>query len=123
MSDEPAVPRPRGRPRTVSKGEDVAAPIKALDRGVALLRSLADEERATLTNIALEAGMTPSSAYRVLVTLERHALVEFDEATQEWSVGIEAFRVGRKYLARTGLVEIARPAMRALRRQPLRLTR
>jgi len=114
MNEAPARPRPRGRPRTVSTGETVSAPIKALDRGMVLLRSLADEDRATLTNIALETGMTPSSAYRILVTLERHGLVEFDEGTQEWSVGIEAFRVGRKYLARTGLVEIARPSMRAL---------
>ena len=107
--------RPRGRPR--SRGGDAAPePIKALDRGVALLRHLAGEERATLTNIAVEAGLTPSSAYRILVTLQGHGLVEYDEATQEWAVGLEAYRIGSRYLARRGLLDVARPYMRELMR-------
>ena len=105
--------RPRGRPRARA-AEDAPAPIKSLERGLALLRHLAGEERATLTNVALQAGVTPPSAYRVLITLQRHGFVEFDEGTQEWSVGVEAFRVGSRYLAGTGLLERARPSMRAL---------
>jgi len=113
VSDAPATRRPRGRPRSAASA-DAPAPIKALDRGLALLRRLADEERATLTNIALETGLTPPSAYRVLITLQRHGFAEFDESTQEWGVGIEAFRVGNGYLVRTGLLELARAPMRTL---------
>jgi len=107
--------RPRGRPRSRDAG-GAPEPIKALDRGIALLRLLAVEERATLTNIALEAELTPSSAYRILVTLQGHGLVEFDEASQEWSVGLEAFRIGTSYLARRGLLDVARPVMAELMR-------
>ena len=117
MSDGASPPgrRPRGRPRS---REDGAAPepIKALDRGLALLRHLAGEERATLTNIALQAELTPSSAYRILVTLQGHGLVEFDESSQEWAIGLEAYRVGSSYLARRGLLDVARPEMHALMR-------
>lgn len=110
-----AARRPRGRPRS-RDGGGAPEPIKALDRGIALLRHLAGEERATLTNVALQSGLTPSSAYRILVTLQRHDLVEFDETTQEWAVGLEAYRIGSRYLARRGLLDVARPVMRELMR-------
>ena len=114
-SEEAPARRPRGRPR--SRERDAAPePIKALDRGLSLLRHLAGEERATLTNIALQAELTPSSAYRILVTLQGHGLVEFDESTQEWAIGLEAYRVGSSYLARRGLLDVARPEMRELMR-------
>ena len=113
--EERSARRPRGRPRSRDDGA-APAPIKALDRGLALLRHLAGEERATLTNIALQAGLTPSSAYRILVTLQGHGLVEFDETSQEWAVGLEAYRVGSSYLARRGLLDVARPQMRELMR-------
>ena len=112
---EEAPRRPRGRPRSRDPN-GAPEPIKALDRGLHLLRHLAGEERATLTNVALQAELTPSSAYRILVTLQGHGLVEFDESTQEWAVGLEAYRIGTSYLARRGLLDVARPLMRELMR-------
>jgi len=105
--------RARGRPRS-APGAGAPEPVKGLDTGLVVLRALAVEQRATLTNLALSAGTSPSTAYRSLATLARHGLVEFDERTQEWAVGIEAFRVGAAFLARTGLVELSRPAMAGL---------
>ena len=105
--------RPRGRPRSASAAA-APEPVKGLDTGLGVLRALAAEQRATLTNVALQADTTPSTAYRMLVTLQRHGFAEFDERLQEWAVGIEAFRVGAAFLARSGLVELARPAMQAL---------
>ena len=105
--------RPRGRPRSASAAA-APEPVKGLDTGLVVLRALAAEQRATLTNVALQADTTPSTAYRMLVTLQRHGFAEFDERLQEWAVGIEAFRVGAAFLARSGLVELARPAMQAL---------
>jgi len=46
--------------------------------------------------------------------LQKHGYVEFDEATQEWMIGIEAFRIGNTYLVRTNLVEAARKTLRRL---------
>jgi len=105
--------RARGRPRS-APGAAAPEPVKGLDTGLVVLRALAAERCATLTNLALSAGTSPSTAYRMLATLARHGLVEFDERTQEWTVGIEAFRVGSAFLARTGLVEVSRPAMASL---------
>lgn len=105
--------RPRGRPRTQPVDQEPST-IQALDRGLILLRTLAKERNLPLTSLALRIGMPPSTAHRVLVTLQKHGLVNFEEATQEWSVGIEAFRIGNSYLVRTNLVEVSRNVMRRL---------
>lgn len=104
--------RPRGRPRS-NNAEDTST-IRSLDRGLSLLTDLAKNGGVTLTEISLRAGLPASTAYRMLTTLQKHGLVELDEATQEWWVGIEAFRLGSSYLVRTNLAESARQTMRQL---------
>jgi IclR family acetate operon transcriptional repressor len=109
----PVQKRPRGRPRSVETDAKLST-VQALDRGLNLLRELAQVGNITLTNLAMRTGMPPSSTHRLLFTLQKHGFVEFDETTQEWQVGIEAFRIGNTYLARTNLVEAARKTLRGL---------
>ncbi len=109
----PALPkRARGRPR--SAANDGAGTVQALDRGLQLMRLLAQDGNATLTDLALSAGMPASSAHRLLTTLQTHGFVEFDEAEQEWMIGVEAFRIGSSFVRRTNLLEAGRNAMRTL---------
>lgn len=105
--------RPRGRPKSLFR-EGPATTVQALDRGLSVLRDLARTGSATLSDLALRVGMPPSTAHRILATLQNHGFVAFDEASQEWSVGIESFRVGSAYLNRTNIVDAARPVMRRL---------
>ncbi len=105
--------RARGRPKSVFHNAQPST-VKALDRGLMLLRHLSQEGQVSLTNLALTVGMPPSSAHRVLITLQKHRLVEFDASTQEWMIGIEAFRIGSAYLVRTNLVEASRQTIRRL---------
>lgn len=108
--------RARGRPR--SAGQDGApgasATVQALDRGLSLLAALARDGKATLSVLAQRAGMPPSSAHRLLATLEAHGLVELGAETQEWMVGVEAFRIGSAFVQRGNLAEMSREAMRRL---------
>lgn len=113
MANPSAAKRPRGRPRK-DLADAPGATAQALDKGLSLLALLANTERATLTEIALSAGMPASTAHRLLTTMQRHGFVEFDETAQDWMVGLEAFRIGSAYLQRTNLVEAARETMRAL---------
>ena len=69
--------RSRGRPRTQSL-ENEAATVQALDRGLMLLSALAKEGEVTLSELALRVGMPPSSAHRLLVTLQKHGIVDFE---------------------------------------------
>ena len=59
-------------------------------------------------------GQPASTAYRMLVTLQRHGMVEFDEAAQLWSVGVGAYTTGAAFLRRRKLVDRARAEMQQL---------
>jgi IclR family acetate operon transcriptional repressor len=103
----------RGRPRNQSSPAEAAA-VQSLDRGLALLQLVSGRSGMTLSEVAAAAGMPASSAYRLLTTLARRNLVEFDAPTQAWHVGVEAFRIGSSFLGRRKLAERGRDAMQAL---------
>lgn len=109
--------RPRGRPRgSGAKAEAQGGTVQALDRGMTLLSALARDGKGTLSDVALRVGMPPSSAYRLLVTLQGHGMVAFDETAQEWMIGVEAFRIGRAFVHRVSVLDAAREPMRRLMR-------
>ncbi|NIZ14086.1 HTH-type transcriptional regulator BhcR [Phaeobacter sp. HF9A] len=109
----PGKRRARGRPRD---WEDKSAQntIKSLDRAMAVFEFLSERQGMSLGAIADEMGQSPSTIYRVLVTLEGRALVEFDAEAQLWHIGPRAFMIGARFLRRTSLVDRARPVMRQL---------
>ncbi len=116
MKQQSGPRRTRGRPKLQQSDQNVGK-VQALDRGLNLMRVLSREAASTLTELALQVGMPPSTAHRVLATLQAQGFVELDQSTQEWSIGIEAFRVGNAYLGRTNLVEVARATMREMTEQ------
>ena len=105
--------RSRGRPKAFNATPEPTT-IQALDRGVAILKVLADGEGMSLSELAEASGQAPATVYRVLATFEAHGVVEVQPATQLWFVGQEAFRIGSAFLGRTSLVEQARGVMHAL---------
>ena len=105
--------RARGRPRKQTADAETAT-VQALDRGLQLLGLLSKEHRVTLTNLAMQIGMPPSTAHRLLMTLQSHRFAEFDETTQEWMIGVEAFRVGSGFLKRVNLIDASRTVMHRL---------
>jgi IclR family acetate operon transcriptional repressor len=105
--------RARGRPRDWHD-KTAQNTIKSLDRAIALLQRLGEMGGATLSELSDDRGQSPATVYRVMVTLEGRGLVEFDENSQIWNVGAGAYLIGANFLRRTGLVERARPFLRAL---------
>ena len=105
--------RGRGRPRSTS-GDAPATTVQALDRGMGVLAALSRFGRATLTDLSVTTEIAPSTAHRLLETLRRHGVVEFDEADQTWAVGVEAFRIGSTYLLRANYIDAGRQMMRRM---------
>ena len=105
--------RPRGRPPSV-KSSQTAQSVQSLDRALALLELIAQEDGLTLSELAQRAGVPPSTAHRILSTLQAHDYVMHDEERGLWLVGVKAFEVGSSFLRNRKLHAIGREIMREL---------
>lgn len=103
--------RRRGRPRSAP---DAAGTIQALDRALDVLDLLAAHPGLTLSEVAERMDQSPSTVHRVLHTLAARGVAETDLATQTWHIGPATFRLGSAFMRRSGIVERARPVLRAL---------
>jgi IclR family transcriptional regulator, acetate operon repressor len=110
-----------GRPRLtrVPAGEEdfprqPPGSVQALDRGLALLEIIAQADGLSLTSIAQRAGIAPSTAHRILVTLKAAGFVQCDEARGGYLIGVKAFKIGSSFLRNRKLVDVSRGVMRDL---------
>lgn len=106
--------RPRGRPPSLKTGGHPPGPVQALDRALNLLELIAAEDGLLLTDVAARAGVAPSTAHRILTTLEAHDYVVHDEERGYWLIGVKAFEVGSSFLRNRKLAEAGRAIMRNL---------
>lgn len=89
--------------------------VQSLVRALTLVNRLAEsDEGVSLTEVAQQVGLSPSTAHRLLTTLEQERYVHFDAERRLWSVGVQAFMTGNAFLKTRTLVSLARPAMRLL---------
>ena len=105
--------RPRGRPPSLRTAQS-ATSVQSLDRALGLLELIAGADGLTLTELAQRAGMPPSTAHRILGTLQAHDYVMHDEEHGLWLIGVRAFEVGSSFLRNRKLAETGRSIMRAL---------
>lgn len=112
---KPADPAPRRRGRPKIHGESVGAQVQSLTRALTLLEEVARiEHGASLGDLAARVGLAPSTAHRLLKSLEAARFVAHDGERGLWFVGVKAFNVGAAFLGARDVVALARPAMRAL---------
>ena len=102
--------RSRGRPKAFHD-KSAEATIQSLDRAMDVLKIVASGAGMSLTEIATAGDQSAPTCYRILTTLKKHRIVEFGEASQLWHIGLEAFRIGTRFLSRTRMAEVARPVM------------
>ena len=89
--------------------------VQSLVRALTILNRLAAaDEGVTLTEIGQQVGLSPSTAHRLLTTLEQERYVQFDAERKLWAIGVQAFVSGTAFLKTRSLVAAARPHMRAL---------
>jgi IclR family acetate operon transcriptional repressor len=79
-----------------------------------VLKTVASGDGMTLTMIAETGGQSAPTCYRILTTLKKHRIVEFDEVGQLWHVGLEGFRIGMHFIGRTRIAEQSRPIMQRI---------
>lgn len=91
--------------------------IQVIDRAVALLDALAQHEDGTnLKVLGLDAGLSPSTTFRILAALQAHGLVTRDEAGH-YLLGPRLTRWAARVKVAGDIREVARPVMERLRNE------
>ncbi len=89
--------------------------VQSLTRALSLLDALAETaDGMTLSDAAQIVGLAPSTAHRLLTTLESQRYVRFVPGEGLWQVGVQAFVVGQAFRRSRDVVTMARPQMRHL---------
>jgi IclR family acetate operon transcriptional repressor len=96
--------------------DDKAEVVQSVDRAMAILDALGeDEDGYRLSDLAVRTGLSPSTAHRLLTTLERRRFVEFDQTDGAWHIGRQIFSIGSAFVRRRNFVAPALPFLRRLR--------
>jgi DNA-binding IclR family transcriptional regulator len=94
-----------------------AAAVRSVDRAAALLLALGDSVGlAGVTELSRRLGLHKSTASRLLATLERRGLVEQDDETGKYRLGIAVIRLADRAERTLDLGRIAQPDLERLAR-------
>ena len=105
----------RKAPAAGDKPKERSGQVQSLARALSILNTLAESGVGkTLTDLAQTIGLAPSTAHRLLTTLQQERFVRFEPVGGVWQVGVQAFIVGSGFLRARDLVATARPYMQRL---------
>jgi IclR family transcriptional regulator, acetate operon repressor len=91
--------------------------VRSVDRAAALLLALGDSHgEAGVTELARRLGLHKSTASRLLATLEKRGLVEQDEETGKYRLGLVVIRLAERAERTLDLRSIAMPELERLAR-------
>lgn len=90
--------------------------VNTVSRAALILDHLADHEDQGVSDIAKVLDIPKSSAHSILTTLEHHALIERDERTGRFHLGLKLIELGYRAQGELGLVRIGRPFLQGLNR-------
>ena len=87
-------------------------PVASVGRALLVLDELRDSEHGLGVNeVARRIGVNPSTASRLLATLESAGLVQRDEAQSPYRLGLALVTLANRVLARLDLQTLARPVL------------
>ena len=95
-------------------GQPSRGRIGSSGRAVAVLEALEDGGELGTNELARRTGISPSTASRQLGTLVEGGLVEFDEDSGRYRLGLRLVQLGNAVLARLDVRNVARPHLEAL---------
>lgn len=89
--------------------------MQSLDRAFNLLEVISGHaDGIALTELAQRTALPPSTAHRLLKSLEQRGYLRQDEERGLWFIGVTAFVVGSAFIRSRDIVAISRPSMRRL---------
>lgn len=110
MSENGAAP---ARGRRAPRGEGVSATVATVERAADVLMYFVDAATPDLgvTEIAEGLGLSKAAVHRVLSSLRGRGLIDLDDGTHRYALGVGAMRLGLAYLDRIDVRRVAHPEL------------
>lgn len=90
--------------------------VQAIDRAVMILRCFSEKKRELrLSDISGELDLNKSTVHGILSTLKYHGLIDQDEETQKYRLGLGLIELGSIVMNSMDVREIAEPFIRDIR--------
>lgn len=94
-------------------GQPGAGSTRAVERALALLAEVCEHDVTSLTEAARRTQLAPSTALRLLRTLEHTGFVSHD-TDGSWTPGARSIALGATVVGRASLVRLAEPALQRI---------
>lgn len=92
--------------------------VQSVENALDILETLADEiHDGTLPHLAGKLGISRNKTFRLLATLEGRGLVEKDEWSGNYHLGVTTVELAQRFLRNTSLIKHAHPVMESLARK------
>lgn len=92
--------------------------IQSVEKALDLLETLADESTpATLPSLAKKLNLSRNRTFRLLATLESKGLVEKEEQSGIYHLGLSSVELGQRFIASANLLRLAHPILENLARK------
>lgn len=89
--------------------------IRVVDRAIKVLNMLADGKPRTLTELSKEIEINSSTTFRLLATLYNHNLVQQDDASGQYTLGLACLELARAFSSGNQIRRVALPVLEGLR--------
>jgi DNA-binding IclR family transcriptional regulator len=89
--------------------------INSILRAGNVLKCLAEEKtHLKISEVARKLQLDRSTAYRILLSLEKCGLVHKDDHTKAYTLGMAAFEIGNVYINQMDYIQVSKPVMAEL---------
>ncbi|WP_436371763.1 IclR family transcriptional regulator [Cytobacillus sp. BC1816] len=89
--------------------------VRSVERAIDILTSFTMENPTlTVPNISQKTGLTKSTVFRLLASLEAKGMVEKNPYTHEYRLGIQLLSLGNVVQSSLELIDVAKPIMKGL---------
>lgn len=91
--------------------------VQSLTRALNLMRAISEHDGGSLSELVGRTGLPPSTAHRLLTTLESERFVQYDSSSGVWRIGLSAFLVGAGFQRTRDVLRVAKPFLKRLMEQ------
>jgi len=88
--------------------------IQSLDRGLEILFILAENKSRGVTELAEDLKVNKSTVFRLLETMEKRDLVQQDEVTAKYRLGIGLLHISEGLVKNLDVINISKPTLKQL---------